>query len=505
MSAPAPHEAEFVPISEQLLLRSERARAGDRWSPVQLGLLLGIVLLAIGLRLWNLEQWSLSAAEAATWRAATSPLAGPGGFLASDDSCQPLCHLLLRWLLDVGALPFHGEGWLRLPFACAGVLTVPLVAVVAERPIGRRAALLAAALLAVHPWHVAQSQSASGEVAALFFAVLGAGMVAAPLDTGRRRGAIGAGCCVLLAAGCDASGWGAGLALALGAQLGHAPPVRRRRLPAVAAAGLLVAAAVLLGSGFASGPARSPFELVAGWVAAGRPSVWLAAAVACLLPLRRDARGAAAWLAIAAAAPLALGLLAGCLGAAVAAADGLLAVVPLCCLAAVAALAWFDKVVEALGGARGWVLPGALAGLCIGADLAVDTGLRAAVHGGGRPDWRGARDAVLRAAGTERLAVIAGRGIDCLTYYLRPNHHRDPSTDAHPGVALAPLGEGLAGAAAPLGPGARFAVLARDELLRCEADPADRAVLQAGRAVAVLPSSAAPDRDTLYVIALGGG
>lgn len=90
--------------------------------------------------------------------------------LASERGNYPVVFFGLRWLMELGGLPSSGEGWLRLPFAFFGILCVPMLALVGDLLVGRRTALLAAALLAVHPWHLEISQSARGVGVALFFA-----------------------------------------------------------------------------------------------------------------------------------------------------------------------------------------------------------------------------------------------------------------------------------------------------------------------------------------------
>jgi hypothetical protein len=97
-----------------------------RWSVADTLLLAVLSLLALGLRLLAIEQWSFGVAEAETFRALTQPLSGgPDGYTASDQSSYPAVFLLLRWLLEIGVLPSFTEGWIRLPFAFAGCLLVP--------------------------------------------------------------------------------------------------------------------------------------------------------------------------------------------------------------------------------------------------------------------------------------------------------------------------------------------------------------------------------------------
>ncbi len=127
MSETSPPRGTFVPVSETLRERGARSWLGDRWPRADLAWLVGITAVAALLRLYRLEQWSLSVDEAETWRAATESLADSPGLLARTTDLHPLCYVSLRLLLDNGVLPFHGEGWLRVPFTFVGILTVPLL------------------------------------------------------------------------------------------------------------------------------------------------------------------------------------------------------------------------------------------------------------------------------------------------------------------------------------------------------------------------------------------
>ncbi|HLQ37793.1 MAG TPA: hypothetical protein VK348_08330, partial [Planctomycetota bacterium] len=150
--------------------------SAKRFSSTQIALLLVITLLAAVLRLFRLGDWSLWVDEANTWRDVTMPLWGDGGFFSGYRGWYPLSFLLLRSLLDHGLLPMWSEGWLRLPFACCGILTVPALAVFGNLLVGRRAALLSALFLAVNPWHIYWSQNIRGYVLVFFFAIVAAGV-----------------------------------------------------------------------------------------------------------------------------------------------------------------------------------------------------------------------------------------------------------------------------------------------------------------------------------------
>jgi hypothetical protein len=75
------------------------------------------------------------------------------------------------------AIPFQWLGGLnvwtaRLPSAVSGVLCVPLIAYVGNRLFGRRVALVAAALLALNPWHLFLSRFGIGASHCSMFALL---------------------------------------------------------------------------------------------------------------------------------------------------------------------------------------------------------------------------------------------------------------------------------------------------------------------------------------------
>ncbi len=172
-----------------------------RWTGCDLALLAGVSLLAIALRLLLIEQWSFGVAEAATWKAVTSPAAGDvAAFFSTSEGRYPLVFLLMRGLFDAGVLPGSTEGWMRLPFAFAGCLLAPLVALYARPLLGRGVGLLAAVAVAVHPGLVEASQTAHPAVFAVA-ASLAAGVAA------MRGWRWPAYALVALAGGCHPLGW----------------------------------------------------------------------------------------------------------------------------------------------------------------------------------------------------------------------------------------------------------------------------------------------------------
>jgi len=142
--------------------------------------------LGAGLRLWGLDQWAFWVDEGHTWRDATMPLTGEEGFLASDRVRYGVPFFLLRLLLGLGVVGYD-EASVRLPFALIGVLTVPVMALCGRRLVGPWAAVVAAGLLAVNPWHVFWSQNARGYGLAMLMAVLAMHRVYCWRQSGRVR------------------------------------------------------------------------------------------------------------------------------------------------------------------------------------------------------------------------------------------------------------------------------------------------------------------------------
>ncbi|MEO0479853.1 MAG: glycosyltransferase family 39 protein [Planctomycetota bacterium] len=133
--------------------------------------LVGITLVAILLRLFKISEWSLWVDEVHTLRDATME---EETFWKTNVSKYPVSATVIRNLLDWGILQSTGEGWLRLPFAFFGILTIPAVALFGRSVVGSRPALLASAFLAVHPWHIYWSQNVRGYAITCFFATCAA-------------------------------------------------------------------------------------------------------------------------------------------------------------------------------------------------------------------------------------------------------------------------------------------------------------------------------------------
>lgn len=481
-------------------IRSPATHEG--WRVGELWVLFGITMLGAALRLFRVEQWSMAAAEVATWQAVTMPLEGDGGFFASAASQYPLVHLGLRWLLDTGLLGFDGQGWLRLPFVFFGTISVPLAALAASLMVGRRTALLAAGLLALHPWHIVQSQTAAPPVVALAFALLA--MVAGLAAPRRWRWSRRAVCVVAaaLACACDRSGL---LVLPLLAAGWLAGPGLRGRGRVLSVAGLLTTATlpaalhVVCAWPFAGTAADAASWWWFAWLA--RPQVLLLALLAAWI------RRPVPWTVLAAAALPVLGLgVAALFGAGVEPIDLLLTLPPSLLLAAAAVVGVADRVRAAAPGVPGWIAT-ALVPLVLITSLAVDAVLLGTVYEGQRSPWQQAANLALAAHTSADGLVVGGReGAPSLTFYLRPNHWRDPGGDARPGVRVVELGpglrDGLADLLAGAGDGAVRIVLRRDELEQLERDDSARQLLHdACTLLRVLPCPRENGDGTLYVFA----
>jgi hypothetical protein len=151
--------------------------------------LVAATLVGAWLRIWQLGEWSLWVDEAHTWRDATMPI---GKLFEEDRILYALPFLLLRGLLWLGCID-ESEAGLRWPFVVLGIATVPLLGICGRRLIGPGAAVLAAGLLALNPWHVYWSQNARGYVLVVLAAVFVGNRAAAHAEAGRRRDLVALG------------------------------------------------------------------------------------------------------------------------------------------------------------------------------------------------------------------------------------------------------------------------------------------------------------------------
>lgn len=348
------------------------------WSTAQLAALLLITAVGGVLRLWRLEQWSLSPLEAANWAAAAlggGEAIAPGNALASH---------VLSFLLTTGLLPSQGEGWLRLPYAFVGIVTVPLLALLGRRFVSAGAALFAAALLALHPAHVQWSQTVSTASLASLLGVVGfAGLVLLP---------------------------------------------RARRWCGV----------VVLVLAFACQPIFG--ERAFAWFVL-RPATLAAAAVGAYVwwPTAPSMRAALVGCAF---VPVVLATLVGLVWPV---GNGAVAVVlpPLAWLAGVAAVDLGRRVHRAVmqwqPDALPWAtaIPAALLGVLTCVDALIGSWLQATVYQGDRSDVRGVATMVLRDLGSRSAQVAVDEALLAFVYYMQPT--RRGGQDAATGLRLVSL------------------------------------------------------------------
>ncbi|MBD8876251.1 glycosyltransferase family 39 protein [Roseibium polysiphoniae] len=118
--------------------------------------LAGIIAVGAALRLWDLDRTSLWYDEAVSWSQSKGSLGELIALVAADN--YPPLHNLLLWL----TMPIIGdsETALRLPSAIAGILSIWLVYELGRLVFTRNTGLLAAAILAISPFHIWYSTEA---------------------------------------------------------------------------------------------------------------------------------------------------------------------------------------------------------------------------------------------------------------------------------------------------------------------------------------------------------
>ncbi len=162
----------------------------DRW-----GLLVAVasaVLIGGVLRLVRLGERVLSFDEAYTVATAQRPFLDMLGTFRFE--ANGTLYAILLWpLLRIS----ESEAVVRTPAVIAGLATIPAVFWAARELVGHRAALVAAALVAVSPALIGWSVYGRGYAFAILFAVLSFGCVACALDTGARRSRVWQGLYVL--------------------------------------------------------------------------------------------------------------------------------------------------------------------------------------------------------------------------------------------------------------------------------------------------------------------
>ncbi len=124
-----------------------------RWSRSHI-LLAGIIMIALGLRLYGLGTKSLWLDEIGQARVARADLVGILRGVRAHHGAQPLDYLITAVVLRVS--PY--EWVLRLPAALWGSLSVYLLYRLGKSMHSERTGLVAAVLLSVHPLHIRYSQ-----------------------------------------------------------------------------------------------------------------------------------------------------------------------------------------------------------------------------------------------------------------------------------------------------------------------------------------------------------
>ncbi|MFT4514941.1 MAG: hypothetical protein ACI91B_003654, partial [Planctomycetota bacterium] len=393
--------------------------ASARWSVAETLLLAGLSLLAVGLRLLAIEQWSFGVAEAETFRALTQPT-----LATSKEMGYPAVFLLLRWLLEIGVLPGFTEGWIRLPFVFVGCLLVPCIALFARPMFGRGVACLSALVIAVHPGHIAASQTADPIVFAMTIAVL-AGAVHA---SGMRR--LGGVLC-FLAGACHPVGWLCGLGMLC---VGGSDRLVRKTPPLVW--WLMLAHVVVLVPCLVDLVGLS-LPILAVIAVLIRPLVKGTAdtdASSTQVPGPNTRAQNTLGLALAALAPLVAGGVWWWVAGTGAESACIAALPPLTVLASCSVVRFLGRLRDQLranGEHRKWLLRLLVTtpAIMLLGELATAGFLYFVIFAGARPPWREVRDAVLASATSgHHIEVIAARGRDVMRVYLRPRHWREPDT-----------------------------------------------------------------------------
>ncbi|TYC51735.1 hypothetical protein FMN50_20945 [Rhodobacterales bacterium] len=134
----------------------DRKDAGSRADRTAQLLLLVILAVAAALRIHDLDRTSLWYDEAVSWSQSTGSFGQLLSSVAADN--YPPLHNIILW----STMPLIGDSEfaLRLPSALLGVMAVGLIYLGGKMMQGRAAALTAAALLALSPFHVWYSTEA---------------------------------------------------------------------------------------------------------------------------------------------------------------------------------------------------------------------------------------------------------------------------------------------------------------------------------------------------------
>lgn len=161
-------------------------------------LLAGLSLAAFALRAHRLGAQSLWSDEDISLDRAALAMRALLADLPVEQA--PLYYLALRvWALLLGGADRLGDFALRYPSLIAGVLAVPIGAYAGARLAGRRAGLILALILALHPYLVAYGQEARMYTLLLLFGLAAPAAALRAESTGRRRAWVAAGLAAALA------------------------------------------------------------------------------------------------------------------------------------------------------------------------------------------------------------------------------------------------------------------------------------------------------------------
>lgn len=119
-------------------------------------ILAALFMLGLGLRVFELARKPLWLDEASSYFLTNQPTIADVWTAAFNDHHAPL-HFIVLWIVKFAAAD---EFWLRFPSALAGALTIIVVFLLAKELAGEDTALIAAALVAVSPYHILYSQEA---------------------------------------------------------------------------------------------------------------------------------------------------------------------------------------------------------------------------------------------------------------------------------------------------------------------------------------------------------
>lgn len=388
--------------------------------PATWAALVGLTLLAGGIRSLRLEDWSLETDEAFTLHDSLHAFEGTEAEFAPR---YPVGYALERWAVGRG-LVFREREIRWLP-ALAGTLTIPVAAIAFAPIVGGGASLLGALGLAFAPWHIYWSQYARYYAFLVLFVVLFLGFLHDALVRRRLGSMLAALGFFALAVGTHPT---VGFLLPslvpfalLSVRGGSLPGLRREGVglrSVLIGLGILATVAVGLfvfpeafSRHFYRKAGASP-GLYAGTVAYwGRPTVLSLSAIVVAYGAWKRERGVL-YLALASFGPLALG--AGASFFVRANAQYVVFTVP-----ALLALAGWG-VVHAARRAGPWIAAALLA--TVGADLLAQTTLYFGPYGGHRSPWKEASAFLWRNAGPDDVIVSTQAAI--VEFYLHPGETR---------------------------------------------------------------------------------